>query len=262
MNFTDKKILITGGSSGIGKALIAELYRRGARSFAVIGRDRSKMQVLADEFPQAQFIFLAEDLAVPGSAKAGIAQLRQHWNSLDILINNAGVVSAGPLEAISDEDIVAMQNINVTGLILLTKHALPLLKQSHEAAIINVSSGLGLIGMAFYTPYAATKAAVKQFSEALRRELDSNIIHVMTLYPTATDTPMMRSANASGMDSPGTVAEKAIDGLMNKAVEVVMGGEKMAENRRLNVEATLELDEKLRSGYEAMRQRATGHRSM
>jgi len=262
MNFTDKKILITGGSSGIGKALIAELHRRGARSFAVIGRDESKMQDLTTAFPEARFILLTGDLADPGTAKASVAQLRQSWDSLDILINNAGVVSAGPLEDISDEDIIAMQNINVTGLILLTKHSLPLLKASKEAAIINVSSGLGLIGMAFYTPYVSTKAAVKQFSEALRRELDSRSIHVMTLYPTATDTPMMQSANASGMDSPETVAERAIEGLMNKAIEVVMGGEKMLENRQLNVEAPLKLDEKLRGGYQAMRQRATGHRSM
>jgi len=261
MNFTDKKILVTGGSSGIGKALISGLYRRGARSFAVIGRDRPKMLLLAEEFPEAQFIFIAGDLALPGTAKASITRLLEQWDRVDILINNAGVVSAGPLEEISDEDIVAMQNINVTGLILLTKHALPLLKESQEAAIINVSSGLGLIGMAFYVPYAATKAAVKQFSEALRRELNSAAIHVMTLYPTSTDTPMMRSANTSGMDSPEIVAEKTIEGLMNKNIEVLMG-KKMMQNRQINFESALTLDKKLREGYEAMRQRATGHRSM
>ena len=262
MNFAVKRILVTGGSSGIGKALVRELYQRGARWFAVIGRDPAKMQVLKSEFPEAELFLLNADLAEPKAAAMSIEQLKERWDSLDILINNAGVVSAGPLEDIPDGDIVAMQNINVTSLILLTKHALSLLKQSQEAAVINISSGLGLIGMAFYTPYAATKAAVRQFSEALRRELNSNTLHVMTVYPTATDTPMMQSVNASGMDSPDTVAEKVIEGLMNKAIEVVMGGERMLENRRLNFEAPLTLDEKLRGNYEAMRQRAAGHRSM
>lgn len=262
MNFAAKKILITGGSSGIGKAMIAELYRRGARQFAVIGRDEAKMQALQEDFPEAGFVFITADLAEPASAQKSIDNLRQHWDNLDILINNAGVVSAGALESISDEDIIQMQNINVTGLILLTKHALPLLKQSSQAAIMNVSSGLGLIGMAFYVPYAATKAAVRQFSEALRRELNGVPIHVMTLYPTATETPMMKTANASSMDSPELVAAKAIDGLVKQDIEVIMGGEKMLENRKLNFEAPLELDEKLKAGYEAMQQRASGHRSM
>lgn len=262
MDFTTKKILITGGSSGIGKALIAELYGRGARQFAVIGRDLEKMRALQQAFPEGRFLFIAGNLAEPASVRDSIDRIGKEWGGLDILINNAGVVSAGALETISDEDIVNMQNINVTGLILLTKHALPLLRQSSEAAIMNVSSGLGLIGMAFYVPYAATKAAVRQFSEALRRELNGTPIHVMTVYPTATDTPMMKTANASGMDSPELVASRSVKGLAGNAIEVVMGGDRMLENRRLNFEAPLELDEKLRANYEAMAKRAEGHRSM
>ena len=262
MDFNGKKILISGGSSGIGRAIIAELYRRGARQFAVIGRDPNKMATLKAEFPEGAFLLIPGDLAQSSTAKTSIDRIKQEWNSLDILINNAGVVSAGPLEAISDEDILNMQNINVTGLILLTKHALPLLKQSSEAAIINVSSGLGLIGMAFYAPYAATKAAVRQFSEALRRELNGRAIHVMTVYPTATDTPMMKSANATGMDSPALVATRTIEGLANKDIEVIMGGERMLENRKLNFEAPLQLDERLKANFDAMAKRAAGHRAM
>ena len=254
--------MITGGSSGIGKAMIAELYRRGVRQFAVIGRNGAKLQALQQEFPEATFILITADFAESASAQKSIEHIQHQWNSLDILVNNAGVVSAGPLESISDEDITRMQMINVAGPILLTKHALPLLKQSSEAAIMNVSSGLGLVGMAFYAAYAATKAAVKQFSEALRRELNSDTIHVMTLYPTATDTPMMKSANATGMDSPALVAARTVEGLVNKDIEVIMGGERMLENRKLNFEAPLQLDEKLKANYDAMAKRSAGHRSM
>lgn len=262
MNFENKKILITGGSSGIGKAMIAELVKGGARDIAVMGRDLQKMEALGPVFPEAKFLYLQGNVADPEHIKTAFEKIRQQWGALDILINNAGVVSAGPLEAISEEDIIAMQNINVTGLILLTKYALPLLKQSQEAAIMNVSSGLGLIGMAFYAPYAATKAAVRQFSEALRRELNDDAIHVMTVYPTATDTPMMQSAKATGMDTPELVATRAIEGLISKDIEVIMGGEAMLQNRKLNFEDPLALDEKLKARYGAMKERAAGHRAM
>jgi NAD(P)-dependent dehydrogenase (short-subunit alcohol dehydrogenase family) len=262
MNFEKKHILITGGSSGIGKAIISELYRRGARGFAVIGRNTKKMQALGSEFPEAKFIYLPGDIARPEVIRNSIAELRKEWGGLDILINNAGVVSAGPLETISDEDIIAQQNINTTGPILLTKYALPLLKQSSDATIMNISSGLGLIGMPFYAPYAASKAALRQFSESLRRELAGQGIHVMTVYPTATDTPMMKTANTTTMDAPELVASRAVEGLVNKEIDVIMGGERMLENRRLNFEAPLQLDEKLKANFEAMAIRASGHRAM
>src|SRR5579871_3543719 len=111
MNFVKKKILITGGSSGIGKAIIAEFYRRGSRQIAVIARNPEKMKELEKEFPEAAFLFLTGDLAEPSTAKENIDRLKQHWDSIDILVNNAGVVSAGPLEDISDEDIIKMQNV-------------------------------------------------------------------------------------------------------------------------------------------------------
>lgn len=262
MNFENQKILITGGSSGIGKAMIARLYEMGARDIAVIGRDRHKLEALGTSFPDARFIYLDGDVSNPANIKAAIVKIEQAWDSLDILINNAGVVSAGPLEEISDEDIIAMQNINTTGLILLTKHALPLLKKSPAAVVMNVSSGLGLVGMAFYTPYAATKAAVRQFSEALRRELTGLSIHVMTVYPTATDTPMMHTAKTSGMDTPELVASQAIEGLIHKEIDIIMGGQAMLQNRKLNFEAPLQLDEKLQERHSAMKDRATGHRAM
>jgi NAD(P)-dependent dehydrogenase (short-subunit alcohol dehydrogenase family) len=262
MNFEEQKILITGGSSGIGKAIIAELYRLGARDIAIVGRDPEKMKKLGTEFPEASFSYLEGSVADPEKIKGFTTEIKAKWGKLDILINNAGVVSAGPLEQISDEDIIAQQNINVTGLILLTKYALPLLKASDEAVIMNVSSGLGLIGMPFYAPYAATKAAVRQFSEALRRELKDFPIHIMTVYPVATDTPMMATANAGNMDTPEAVASNAIKGLLNGEIDVFMGGEQLLSNRKLNFDDPLEYDEKVKGMYDAMLERSKNHRAM
>jgi len=262
MNFKDQNILITGGSSGIGKSLIAELYSKGVRNFAVIGRDVAKMHALKEQFPDAKFILLQGNIGNPVTVIEAVRKINAEWKVVDLLINNAGVVSAGPLAQIEDQDIVDMISINLTGVVLLTKHCLPLLKAAKEATIINVSSGLGLVGMAFYAPYAATKGAIKQFSEALRREFIHDNIHVMTLYPTGTDTPMMKTAATTGLDDPDTVAKRTIEALIGKEIEVVMGGESMQQNRKLNNENPLQLDEKLKPKYNALFQRASGHRAM
>lgn len=262
MDFKHKKILITGGSSGIGKALLNELYQKGARNFAIVGRNLEKMQALKSDFPEANFLFLQGDLGKPEEIRTMMTKLTQKWDSLDILINNAGVVSAGAFEEMGDDDIIAQQNINVTGLLLTTKHALPLLKKSKEAVILNVSSGLGLIGLPFYVAYATTKAAVHQFSEALRRELKDYPIHVMTVYPTGTDTQMMETAKTGELDTPELVAQKAIDGMIEKKIEVILGGEQRLKDRKNNFENPLEFDKKVEKMYDGIKKQATEHRSM
>ncbi len=181
------------------------------------------------------------------------------WGALDLLINNAGVVSAGLMENISDEDIIGQININVTGLILLTKYALPLLKRSPEAAIVNVSSGLALIGLPFYVPYAATKGAVRIFSEALRRELKDFPIQVATLYPTGTDTPMMKTAKSDNLDSPEKVAQRTLEGLRNNAIDIILSDE---ANVKINRDNPVEFDKTAASMFEAREKRAATHRAM
>jgi short-subunit dehydrogenase len=146
----------------------------------------------------------------------------------------------------------------------MTKYFLPLVKESQDGAIINVSSGLGYLAMPFYSVYAATKAAVKHFSEAMRRELAQYPIHVMTVFPTSTDTSMMESAavDPDDMDTPKQVAEASINGLLNQKIEVILGGQQRIDEIRLNVEEPLEMDRKVEELFESLRKRADHHRSM
>lgn len=198
----------------IGKAIIRELVNRGVRDIAVMGRRKEPLEALRSEFPAADFLLVQENVALAGDLDQAVAAVSEAWGELDILINNAGVVSAGLLTEQSDEDIINQININVTGLILLTKKALRLLTKSSGGAIINVSSGYGYIAMPFYSVYAATKAAVGQFSDAMRRELHQYPIHVLTVYPSATDTDMMKTAVVKEMDTPEDVAKAAVEGLL------------------------------------------------
>ena len=262
MELKNKKVLITGGSAGIGKEIIRELNHKGVRDFAVIGRTKEKLEQLKEDFPDANFLIITADVSKPADIATIHKQITSEWDSLDVLINNAGVVSAGELQDISDEDIINQINTNITGLILLTKKSLPLILKSDEPAIINISSGLGNVAMPFYSVYAATKAAVKQFSEAMRRELIKNPVHVMTVYPTATDTDMMKSANMGQLDSPETVAEATIKGLQNKEFDVILGGADKKQQVETNFKNPKKIDDIARKNLEDLKERTKKHRSM
>jgi short-subunit dehydrogenase len=263
MDFSDKRILITGGSKGIGLALLEELKNRGAKHIAVLARKVGPINELQKKHEDIEILAIPADVGSPVSINNALMHLERDWGKLDILINNAGVVSAGDLEKMSDEDVIQQININLTGLILLTKKCLPLLKKSNEAAIINVSSGLGYIAWPFYSVYAAAKAGVRQFSDAMRRDLIHHSIHVMTIYPTATDTPMMKNAKMeSEMDDPKMVARQTLDGLDNHELNVIFGGEQRLKDIETNFNDPREIDKKAAERYEELKHRTENHRAM
>ncbi|SDG64254.1 SDR family NAD(P)-dependent oxidoreductase [Psychroflexus sediminis] len=262
MDLKHKKVMITGGSAGIGKALIKELITQGVKDFAVIGRSQDKLNALTEEFEEVNFILVPGDVSKLNAIENFVKEVSNNWSHIDLLINNAGVVSADSLQEMTDEDIVDQININLTGLILLTKKALPLLLKSDEAGLMNISSGLGYIAKPFYSVYAATKAGVRHFSEAMRRELIFENIHVMTVYPTATDTDMMSSAKVDQMDSPELVAKKSVDGLLNKEINVILGGEQRIKDIDTNFNHPLKIDKSVKENYEAYKERTEAHRAM
>ncbi|ARS35198.1 SDR family NAD(P)-dependent oxidoreductase [Pontibacter actiniarum] len=262
MDLQNKKVLITGGSAGIGKAIIKELAQRGVKQIAVVGRRQEALDALKEEFTAVDFLTTRSNVAKPEDLDNAVAAVAAAWGELDMLINNAGVVSAGLLSELSDEDIINQININVTGLILLTKKALPLLTKSKEAAIMNMSSGYGYIAMPFYSVYAATKAAVGQFSDAMRRELHQYPIHVMTVYPSATDTDMMKTAVVSEMDTAEDVAKAAVAGLLQGEINVILGGKQREEQIKVNFLEPKKIDAFAAANYEQLRERTKQHRSM
>jgi short-subunit dehydrogenase len=262
MDLKNKKVLISGGSAGIGKAIIRELVKHGVQDIAVIGRRKEPLEALQSEFMSVNFLPVQGNVSKVEDLDRAISTVSEEWGELDILINNAGVVSAGLLTEQSDEDIMDQISINLTGLILLTKKSLSLLKKSKEGAIMNVSSGYGYIAMPFYSVYAATKAAVGQFSDAMRRELHQYPLHVMTVYPSATDTDMMKTAVVGQMDSPEDVARASVDGLLDQEINVILGGKEREEQIKINFLQPKKMDEFAIAHFEALRERTKNHRSM
>lgn len=240
MKINGKRVLITGGSSGIGLALARVLLLRGAH-VAISGR---RPDVVAEAVRTLHPIGaavhgIAADVATDEGRAATLELALSALGGLDMLVNNAGGVRAGRLETIDETELLAMIDVGLVAPILLTRAALPALRASGDAVVVNVSSGIALVGAPFYATYAAVKAGLAHFGEALRRELKGEGVHVLTVYPGGTDTPMMRTNRAGAelgfsREPASAVAEAIVEAIEADRHEVVRGGEARLQMIALN----------------------------
>lgn len=268
MNVDGKRILITGGSSGIGLALAERLLDKGA-SVAISGRDDERLAAAVQTLrkPGRTVNGIAADVTKPDARAATLDQAIAALGGLDILVNNAGGVRAGRLENISEADIRTMVDVDLAAPILLTRAAIPALRASGEAMVVNVSSGIALVGAPFYATYAAVKAGLAHFGEALRRELKDEGIHVMTAYPAATDTPMMTSSRAGpelgfSREPASDVADAITRGIETNAFEVIRGGDARARMIALNRDDPAALDERFVGMKDALEEAVRDHAAL
>lgn len=147
--------------SGIGRALALELAQH-SPLLALVGRRGEPLEEVAELVRQkgAQAVVIPADVTAPGAAAEVVSAAQEHLGGIDVLINNAGNVRAGRLETLEESEVLAQIALNLSAPILLARAALPALRASGEGLVVNVSSGIGLIGMPFYATYAATKAGV------------------------------------------------------------------------------------------------------
>ncbi len=174
-----KTVLITGASSGIGKAT-AEYFLSKGWNVAATMRSPEKIE---DSALDAAMIYLRLDVTDPETIKSALSQTLEKFGRIDVLVNNAGYGLTGAIESLSMEQIKRQYDTNVFGLIAVTQAVLPTMRSQRSGAIVNISSIGGRIGFPFISAYHSTKWAVEGFSESLRFELRPFGIEVKIIEP-------------------------------------------------------------------------------
>lgn len=182
-----KAVIVTGASSGIGEASAREFGKHGA-SVVLAARRVDRLEALAKEInglgTGARAVAVPADLGSLGDIQRLVDETIRHFGRIDVLFNNAGFGRLDWLEALDPvKDIRAQFDVNVLGVIQTTREALPAMMRQRSGHVINMSSVAGLVGAPTYTAYAASKFAVRGFSEALRREVAPWGIKVSVVYP-------------------------------------------------------------------------------
>ena len=191
-NFTDKIVVITGGSDGIGKALVAQFLALGAK-VATCGRNENKLSLLVAEFPSSNLFTAQVDVSKQDESEAFIKQVVDNWGRIDVLINNAGISMRALVSEVSVQTLQNVMDINFWGTVYCTKAALPSIKQN-KGVIVGVSSIAGYRGLPGRSGYSASKFALNGWLEALKTELYASGTHVMWVCPGFTTSNIRNAA--------------------------------------------------------------------
>ncbi len=226
--------VVTGASSGIGRATAQALARRGAE--VVLGaRSLGDLEAAAEECRQAggRAHVIAVDVADEGQVKELADRALSTLGRIDAWINNAGLALFGRAEEVPIEAFRRVIDVNLMGTVHGARAAIPIFREQGEGTLVNVASTAASVGEPFSSAYVASKWAVRGFSESLRMELaDAPGIAVCTVLPTYTDTPLFqhganytgRAAQPAGDTQPAAeVAEAIISLLQRPRREVFVG---------------------------------------
>ena len=221
----NRSVLITGASSGIGRACALHLSRQGFQVFAGVrsGQDADSLQ---EEAP-GNITPLLLDVTDAGSIKSAVERVSEATGgSLYGLINNAGVGLGGPLELLPDDKISQLLKVNVLGAVAVTQAFLPLIRNNRGGRIITISSISGRIALPGLSVYAASKFALEALSDALRVELKPFNIAVVLIEPGNVATPIWEKSIADN-DAVMAQADAAVKNLYAHLIEAL---NKIAQN--------------------------------
>lgn len=193
MRLAKKVAIITGGGSGIGKAIADAFVREGA-SVVIAGRDGVKLQAAARAI-SADCLAVAADVSNPVDAQKLVAEALNRFKGMDILVNNAAVLLPGTAESLNEEDFDQTFNINVRGLWLLSRAVLPPMRAAGGGSIINIGSVLSMVGARNRVAYAASKGAVLAMTKAMALDHAAENIRVNCICPGIVETEMVARFN-------------------------------------------------------------------
>jgi uncharacterized oxidoreductase len=227
MKMDSNTILITGGTSGIGFELAAQLVQLG-NTVIITGRDQSKLDLAKKNLPNVHTFQC--DVRDPKAISDLFEKVTSQFPELNFLINNAGIMRTLNLHAkeVDLEDITSEIDINLSGSIRMVNQFLSHLKTKKSAAIMNVSSGLAFVPYPILPVYCATKAGIHSFTQSLRVQLKNTNIKVFELVPPTIQTPLIKALDGyeikgvKPMDA-GKMVRYTIKSLEKNRLEILPG---------------------------------------
>lgn len=237
--FEQQHVIITGGSSGIGKAIALKLARSGAH-ITLIARtqstlDAAKTEVKAVAQSGQQILALSADVACAAEIAGAIETATTQLGPPDLLVASAGIARPGHFQDLPLAVFEQTMATNYFGSLYSIRAVLPAMEQRRKGTIVLISSGAGLVGIYGYTPYSPSKFALRGLAEALRGELKQSGIHLSIVYPPDTDTPQLQAENktkplatqlitaTAKTWSADAVADAVLRGIQKKAFVITPG---------------------------------------
>ena len=224
----EKTILVTGASSGFGRLTAETLSKSGHKVFAGFRSVEGARKQIADELKTKNIEILKVDVTDQASVDKAIVQLlEKSGNKLDVVVNNAGMASAGLSEAFTAEQARDLFEVNVFGVQRVMRATLPVLRAKRAGLVINVGSILGRVTLPFFGLYGASKYAVEAMTDSYRYELSQLGVDVVLVQPSAYPTNMyaaaQKPANGELAKSYGETAE--VPGKILKTFMTLFQGE-------------------------------------
>jgi NADP-dependent 3-hydroxy acid dehydrogenase YdfG len=206
-----KRILITGASSGFGRDTAETLHRAGHTVYASLRDVQGKNREAAEALQELGIKTVELDVRDDASVEAGVESVLAEAGAIDVLVNNAGIASAGVTEAFTAEQAHAIFDTNVIGLLRVTRAVLPSMRRQHDGLIINIGSILGRVTFPFIGIYGASKFAVEALTDSLRYEVSQLGVEVVEVqpsgYPTNFFTNLQSPASTEVTKAYGEVGE-------------------------------------------------------
>jgi 3-dehydrosphinganine reductase len=225
-----KVAIVTGGSSGIGKAIACQLAERGMHVWLLAQRkellETARAEVITyRKNPEQKIATISLDVSHVNEVHSAVQQIQAVTGPIDLLINSAGVTHPGYVEKLDLHIFNWMMEVNYFGTVYMIKELLPTMIQRGSGYILNICSLSGIAGSFGYAAYAPSKFALHGFSEVLRQEMKLRGIGVSIIFPTDTDTPQLAYENqykppetyaingSVGFNTAASVARSAIKGI-------------------------------------------------
>ena len=189
-SFHDRVVVVTGASSGIGRATALAFASAGAR-VALVARRRAELEALAAEM-RTETAVLPADVTDRSAVQACFDAVVGRFGRVDIVVNNAGILRPSPVLDMSADDLEAMLRVNLFGAVFVMQEAIPRMLAQDDGVVVNVASLGGRRGVSPIGGYCATKFALIGLTEALREELIGRGVHVALVEPGVVETPMVQ----------------------------------------------------------------------